>query len=1690
MRKIKKSLITALLAVLASVTCLFCVSCKKDDSVTVSFNTNGGVAISAVQLDEGESYLLTQQPTREGYSFEGWYADADFTGEPVTQIVANGDMTLYAKWEQMYEIAVELDGGTLSTNGKLYIKAGQNVYDFMQAYEPTKDGVKFGAWFLGENELSKNTRMPSEKITLTAKYKTKYVVEIWEQKLTLDGYEKRAEDIIGYEYSGVEFTSEQKVTGFSEVVKNDEVYTTVSELTISSDATKNIFRHYFDRQSYEVIFNANYPDGSTSDEVVVEKIYGESIEVPSDYAFEGYCLLGWSTSPSGDVVYKANYIEQALYGNTNATKADVVKPDRDMVLYAVWLKGYVDMFQNSDYIFLFEKEVVDADTNQTTIEYSIYLSRGGILFEGEYKPATKKFIFVNANDTTLVEGKLNDNGTFVYSDLVRADYAFTLFEFGKGLNSSVKAYFDAYDGITYATTKIVNEQEVSVESTGTYYIDEDGYYIAVFNEGELAGQTLTMTFGSVTDQNGVVHNAFQVRNEVEYAMGKLVRFAVYQSMVTYYTLYDVTLDGFSTAYMNTGNSYQAYYYMYDEEKQEISFYDSYGEEVAVSKIMEYDVNGKNVKGYAIYSADYDKTYTYAGAKLTLDGFFNAKFEKGGVKVEGLYILQESLFGGTIVTMYAKNGTVYKFLITAIYNEVDLNNTTVTVVTYKVEEKHELYAEYYYETYTEKNGSNIFPTHILVVNDKALDTAVLYGATSTGGYFEVSRGSFVADSTTGLYTYTAQEFADLEVELVDTPIDFTVITAMVCALDTQTTSYSITYWYSYTTEEDGTVSLKKEYTSIKDNATLTLVSGIAIYRADGAIILGIYKTDTTTGITTIANSNGYLYVELKEQDTFIVLDHAPYSAYLLGEDGESYSKSEYLTLDGKGGITYTVITGTGNEQTTTVYYGTMTDTNRTTLSGAKIYTFSGTTKDTLQSIEFEYIELFTSSLAFFAKQGEIRGEFVSQKDGILNLDGYAYWATYTDTQGYTYEGKYYVESESVVYIDIEGYYFYFDLDGTAFTLRGFEFGTYIYFSNQYANGIYFDLDGYGGLSVYVMEYSETTESYEKKSLIAEKGSYVISDNDVTLTYTEIGASAPVSLVGSLDYYGDYPVFMEYAKEGVARTYVNGSDLSVLALDIYGNAIRYTKTGEKEYGTYTLITDNLLFYLNNAGTNAYLYRYDSSAGIATIINLEARGYYTADLESLLFSQYGFAIFGGKTQYYYEINEDEIVTIYRQAERGEAHNGYGFVAETFGEYKNEVKYNGKTYFATDGLSIVFKRNEQTKNNYPVTISNSKVAINALSFAPTGDGEFTVVGKVLIGDKSYDCYVTRINGTNGVEMYFTVGYYRFDITVVYNGDNLDGTSNNTYEITNMRLIVQTHAYDYLTMAYICQLLAGYTPDNTYGQLDIVVAYDVDGNETGTYLDGVFYHKSGAYTAEGELLAIKGATIYDFEGNALEFADITVSGDTLYVVHIESGAYTYHLYFVIGTHDYTGTYAYRIYALTREETLSSNGYSVTIERVIVSDYGVETGYLFLVEIMTGEGDTLETIRGEAWFKKDGYWYLIIRERENDTDVITKTTYYKIALIEKDSTVEKNPLAVYESATITKEEVETLYSADGCYVDINKTTNKAMILAIDGTQYIVTESTYDETTKTYTVKLTSTRYTIKVEDDNSVTITKVVEDDE
>lgn len=83
------TIILVVIIVIVSIICLYKNRSKKSECIPISggsfsviFNTNGGDSISPMHVGiavSPDSYQDLPIPSREGYSFGGWYYDKDFT---------------------------------------------------------------------------------------------------------------------------------------------------------------------------------------------------------------------------------------------------------------------------------------------------------------------------------------------------------------------------------------------------------------------------------------------------------------------------------------------------------------------------------------------------------------------------------------------------------------------------------------------------------------------------------------------------------------------------------------------------------------------------------------------------------------------------------------------------------------------------------------------------------------------------------------------------------------------------------------------------------------------------------------------------------------------------------------------------------------------------------------------------------------------------------------------------------------------------------------------------------------------------------------------------------------------------------------------------------------------------------------------------------------------------------------------------------------------------------------------------------------------------------------------------------------------------------------------------------------------------------------------------------------------------
>ncbi len=117
-------------------------------TVTVTFDVKGGSAVQAQTVESGKTAAKPADPTKEGFTFGGWYADETCVTAFDFQKAVTADTTVYAKWVAAGTFTVKfMDGDTVLETQT--VKSGGTATK--PSPNPTKSGYSFKGWFTEAN---------------------------------------------------------------------------------------------------------------------------------------------------------------------------------------------------------------------------------------------------------------------------------------------------------------------------------------------------------------------------------------------------------------------------------------------------------------------------------------------------------------------------------------------------------------------------------------------------------------------------------------------------------------------------------------------------------------------------------------------------------------------------------------------------------------------------------------------------------------------------------------------------------------------------------------------------------------------------------------------------------------------------------------------------------------------------------------------------------------------------------------------------------------------------------------------------------------------------------------------------------------------------------------------------------------------------------------------------------------------------------------------------------------------------------------------------------------------------------------------------------------------------------------------------------------------------------------------------
>ncbi|MDR0817298.1 MAG: InlB B-repeat-containing protein [Clostridiales Family XIII bacterium] len=109
----------------------------------VTFNENGGQAVSDKDVGYGAAAGTLPTPTRTGYTFAGWYTAASGGSKITSSTQVTEAVTCYAHWTiKNYSVAFNSNGG-----GSVAGRSVQHGANIGSLSTPTRTGYTFAGWY-------------------------------------------------------------------------------------------------------------------------------------------------------------------------------------------------------------------------------------------------------------------------------------------------------------------------------------------------------------------------------------------------------------------------------------------------------------------------------------------------------------------------------------------------------------------------------------------------------------------------------------------------------------------------------------------------------------------------------------------------------------------------------------------------------------------------------------------------------------------------------------------------------------------------------------------------------------------------------------------------------------------------------------------------------------------------------------------------------------------------------------------------------------------------------------------------------------------------------------------------------------------------------------------------------------------------------------------------------------------------------------------------------------------------------------------------------------------------------------------------------------------------------------------------------------------------------------------------------
>ena len=291
---------------------------------TVSFDSNGGSSVEAIEVEKDQKAAAPVTPTRDGYTFDGWYYGEEkwsFVGYVVTE-----NMTLVAKWTPNKNTVSFVANGGSGEMDNLVIPTDGTANLTLNGF--IKDGYTFKGWATSENGEVEYENGAEYKMGTCESYTLFCVWEANENTLILiadsDSSVEQSLIMRTDDTHTLPAPSFQKpgysIVGWSSESSGEIEYALNAEYTMGTERVYILYA-VWEINVNDIILDMN--DGTGEKEVTKLESFATFSFPINTYERVGYEFAGWSSTGDGDV----EYTDGATY------KSDT---ESEVVFYAVW----------------------------------------------------------------------------------------------------------------------------------------------------------------------------------------------------------------------------------------------------------------------------------------------------------------------------------------------------------------------------------------------------------------------------------------------------------------------------------------------------------------------------------------------------------------------------------------------------------------------------------------------------------------------------------------------------------------------------------------------------------------------------------------------------------------------------------------------------------------------------------------------------------------------------------------------------------------------------------------------------------------------------------------------------------------------------------------------------------------------------------------------------------------------------------------------------------------------------------------------------------------------------------------------------------------------------------------------------------------------------------------------------------